>query len=153
MVTFLKKMGNTALIRLVSCDDSRCLAAIEGMDVCCLDEILNDINGDDSIEHVNLALSYFDDEDKLLAFIKKYNMNHSKKRSSAEDTEHEDETSNSSSDDTPTKSRNIDYKCPRCGSADSALVDKDGRKYPCMSCIEIDVGLRLMDKYGRDYKE
>jgi hypothetical protein len=44
--------------------------------------------------------------------------------------------------------RNNDFVCPECGDND-CLIDKHGKKYPCLSCIQIDIGQKIMKNISK----
>ena len=103
--------------------------------------VLNDLNSDKNIEHVLLSINYYDDEKEISEFLDK---NKVRKDSSEEKTEVKQ-----------TQKKVIkhnDFICPLCHS-NEGLVDKDGKVYPCYSCIQIDVGKRILDNYNKTVKQ
>lgn len=157
MVSFLSKNGDTATIRCIFGEQSRINAALYGADRMLLDEILNNVNSDDNIKHVHLAAAFYEDEsiihDKIRSDITSSNniVNQKKNNNKDEDSEDEDSDTNehveieSGSDDN-------DWKCPECSDGE-CLKDRQGNKYPCLSCLQIDIGQRILEKFGKEFAQ
>jgi len=151
MITFVCKNGDTAVLRVISCKESRMASAVNGSDVVNLDEVMNSINGDDDVKHINLAVTYYEDEKEILEFINSHNSpnwrkypsngsnNNNQKKPQKEEEDCCDETKHS-------------WICPVCGE-ETGLVDKNGKTYPCYSCLQIDIGQRLERKYMDQIKQ
>jgi predicted RNA-binding Zn-ribbon protein involved in translation (DUF1610 family) len=152
MISYLAKNGDTATIRCVFGEQSKVNAALYGGDRMLLDSILNDVNSDDNIKHVCLAASFYDDEDIINEKIKSDIML-SKNKNNEENKENNSSNNEEEKDNiipNESKNKSHDWKCPECG-IDDCLVDKHGNKYPCLGCLQIDIGQKIMQKLGKDF--
>jgi transcription elongation factor Elf1 len=139
MVTFAQKVSDdTVNIKIVYTDISKLTSAVNGFDIANINGIIDEIKSDRSIKNVNICLNYYDDESKLVTFLQKY------KTQSDNSNNTSDDTQNKNVDKKYKQKSSMDYTCPDCGSEDSALVDKYGNKYPCLSCLQINIGQKIM---------
>ena len=138
MVCFMNKIDDTAIIKLICGEQSRMNAAVNGADFINIDGIINDANNDDKIKHIGIALSYYNDEDKLTSKIKNnYSPNYSNNNSKS----NKQQKKSNNKEESPE-----DWKCPECGS-DECLKDRQGTKYPCLSCLQIDIGQKILRQF------
>lgn len=143
MVCFLTKSDDTAIIRLICGEQSKMNAAVNGGDFMGLDAIINDANRDDNIKHIGIMLNYYDDEDKITSKLKGVQFtqqlqNNTSNTKSAEKKNSKDNNKEKSKDD---------WTCPECNGND-CLKDKDGNKYPCLSCLQIDIGQKILRQFA-----
>jgi len=163
MISFLSKSKNTATIRCIFGTQSKLNAALYGADCLNLDSIMNDINSDNKIDHVQLCVAFYDDESAINEKIKNdvtmsrllngNNLHNEDKEDEDEDDGDEDvELKNDEQEDNTTKNNFTDWKCPDCGE-NECLRDKHGHKYPCLSCLQIDIGQKIMENFGLKIKK
>jgi len=149
MITILNHDKENIFIKIISTEQSKQIAAVEGADVTNLNDVIKYIRNN-NIKNVYLSVSYYDDERKLLeniAITKAHALGNVLKLNSDGNNNTEE---NVSKDSSIVKQKKNNFKCPKCGS-DEGLVDKDGNTHPCLSCIQIDIGQKLMDKIGKEF--
>lgn len=157
MVTFVNRpCEDTINIKLIVTDLTKVVASINGFDTVNLDTIFENYRNDDSIKHINLLVNYYNNEGELVEFINKYNKNENQ----LDIVKNNNTNSNNNQNKLDSAFRNIstpknhkveiksDFVCPECGVED-CLVDKNGKKYPCLSCIQIDIGQKIMKNYSK----
>lgn len=138
MVCFMSKVEDTAIIKLICGEQSRMNAAVNGADFINIDGIVNDANNDDKIKHIGIALSYYNDEDKLTSKIKNnYSATPIQNNIKPNKTQKKNNTKEEAVED---------WTCPECGS-NECLKDRQGTKYPCLSCLQIDIGQKILRQF------
>lgn len=158
MVTFVNRpCEDTINIKLIVTDLTKVVASINGFDTVNLDTIFENYRNDDSIKHINLLVNYYNNEGELVEFINKFNKNGNSldiikdninNNSESKQCESESNFRNISSPKKHKVEIKSDFICPECGAED-CLVDKNGKKYPCLSCIQIDIGQKIMKNYSK----
>ena len=145
MITFLNTDKDTIILKVITSELTKQIAAINGADIAKVDEIIKYIKNND-INHLLLTVSYYDDEKKLVELINSNNGNLNGNIISKLDKEEKSE-----SKFTKDKQENKkDFVCPKCGS-NEGLIDKDGNKYPCISCLQIDLGQKIIGKMAKEF--
>lgn len=157
MITFVNKpSSDTVNIKLIATDLTKMMSAINGFDICNIDHIIQQCREDNSIQHVNVLVNYYKDENELLEFINKYKNSESNNTvvSFNVDNNKMDNDYHNKKEDKKTSSKkhdihiSSDFICPECGEND-CLIDKNGNKYPCLSCLQIDIGQKIMKNYSK----
>lgn len=145
MVCFMVKNGDTAIIKIICGKQSKMNAAITGGDFINLDSAVNDANQDNNIKHIGALISYYEDEDEISnklkspGFMQLVSNNNSNNNT--------DKKSNKKDINKEKKNDENDWTCPECNS-DDCLKDKHGNKYPCISCLQIDIGQKILREFG-----
>lgn len=147
MITFLNTNKDTIILKVITSELTKQIAAINGADISNVDEIIKYIKNND-INHILLTVSYYEDEKKLLDLINTNNGNFNGNIISKLDGNKDEKTENKSSRDKQDNKK--DFVCPKCGS-NEGLVDKDGNKYPCISCLQIDLGQKIIGKMAKEF--
>jgi len=150
MITFLTHDRENILIKAISTEQSKQIAAVDGSDVSNISEVIKYIKNN-NIKNVFLSLSYYEDERKLLESIAihKSNANGNMfKIGSVTNNNSNEKTENESSLENDKKNKT--FVCPVCGS-DEGLVDKNGNTHPCLSCLQIDIGKKISEKIGKEF--
>ena len=144
MITYLVKNNDTATLRIVSTEESKVQAALCCGDRVNLDSAIKEINDDPSIQHVDVCVTYYDDEKKIVDAINNI-------PSKNTNTQLQNSSKREKCKDDVKKDSKHNHRCEICGS-EEALFDKNGKKYPCYSCIQIDTGKRVIDAIGNKFE-
>lgn len=143
MVCFLTKNGDTAIIRLICGEQSRMNASINGGDFINLDSAVNDANNDDNIKHIGALITYCGDEDKITSKLRGIQVNQQNNNNNNNNNQNTDKSSKKKT----VEKNPDDWKCEECGEND-CLKDKHGVKYPCLSCLQIDIGQKILRQFA-----
>ncbi len=143
MITFVRTCGEEAQIHIVCGNESKAVSAVNGQDVVNIDNALNDIVENKKIKHVNLVVTYTDSESNVHSYLKSIETGTDKKKMCRPNGACEEGDCECDGED---DSEEMDYTCPECGEKDVALYDKFGNKFPCLTCIKIDVAKQLQKK-------
>lgn len=161
MITFVKTVGDTAILRAVVGKESKCITSITGTDGFDLDEFFNLVSDSKDIKHAKFELSYCENEKDIVEFLERNNksvdrtIHSSKKEIKTEELEENEDCDNDCSKCgyyAEEQDDEQDFTCPQCGS-DEGLVDKNGHIHPCLNCIKTDIGLQMENKYRKMHKK
>lgn len=142
MVTFLKTVDDTAIIRLILGKESKIQTSVNGEDIVNIDDYYNIISNNDNIKHAMLSVTYCANEQDIMKYIKDHESKFEKKSvdSDSIDKKHDEEE------------KSYDFTCPVCQS-NEGLIDKDGHTHPCVSCMTIDIGRKIQHDFEKKYKK
>ena len=157
MILLFKKSGNTGEIRVIITELDRAERLVDGVQWISLNHAINEFNRDPKIKNISLTASYAGNvpNDTLATYCNMWaaqpknkltdkNQNNSEKQKVDTDGNPIEDSNDESEENVDLLSKlhaildDVDLKCPECGDENSCLIDKEGNKYPCKSCIQID---------------
>lgn len=147
MLVLHKKDKNRGEIRIIINDLDKAALLVNGTQWININEIINQFNSDPDVNDLYITAVYtgeLKDEKLFELFQKTTNIKTQQSDSENKVKVHSngDEENNCVEHDNETTIKsvldNFDLTCKECGSKHSALIDYDGKIYPCISCLKID---------------